>query len=108
MQTMPSKKKMKTISSSDANPPFRAVKLPRRYAFEVNSMHFEVNVPVWMDDNCTAREILIHDLEFISETLKAFKEHSYITEDGKEIPMQTFKLPPLKEIHPRMKHRKND
>ena len=84
-----------TVSSEDPNVPFKAVKTPRAYAFNVNTMKFEVVVPVWQDDQATPREILIHDLKYIADLLESFKDNSYIMPDGKEIPMQTFKLPPL-------------
>ena len=87
------------------NPEFSAIKLPREYSWNINGVRFMIIVPVWNDDDRTAREILQHDLEYIAQFLSTIKEDAYIHPDGTKTPMKKpFHLPPVKPEDKEEKH----
>lgn len=66
-------------------------KAPRQYSWNINGYIFQFVVEDWDDENVSARDILIHDLEAVVKELRI-------------MPILTtkkpFELPPLKEDGP--------
>lgn len=78
--------------------PFEAIKLPREYRWNINSVNFKIVVPCYDDTGMTPREILVHDLEYICDFLRSLKEDGYILPNGSTMKIKKdkpFSLPPL-------------